>query len=574
MLRERQVKTRVLYLLTFLLMLTLLSRIFYLEVLKGDYYKELSEYRSLRIVEETPVRGRILDRNGVVLADSIPSYSLIVVPEDVANESEFNIVGSIISFKKGEIEKIIQKANMPSYDEVLVKPNLSKNEIAFLEEHSYELPGFTIIISSKRYYPFGEIGANFLGFVGPVTESDLKSDNFYSYNDTLGKQGLELQYENYLRGEKGKKEVLVDSLGRVKQVLFTQDAVPGADVQISIDINVQKNLEKIVGDKTGVAIALDPKTGEILAMVSHPTFDPNLFVAGISDKDYKTLESENAFLNRATQATYPTGSTFKPVTLIAALESKTITPSTVINCANSINLGGRIFKDWVYPQAFGPQTASVALANSSDVFFYTIGVKTGVDEISKFAKIFELDQATGIDLPYESTGLIPDPQWKQEEIGEPWYVGDTANLSIGQGYLLVSPLSMASFYASLANKGIEYVPHFLLKVISPEGKIMVTYNKKIRLQYNVSDQTWKTVLNGLEGLTNKPDIRVVRVNNAQIFSKTGTAEVGNNEVHHWLISFGEANNPKVVGLLFFENSKFSSSHALAPLMRDLLKNFF
>ncbi|MGC9125759.1 MAG: penicillin-binding transpeptidase domain-containing protein, partial [Caldisericaceae bacterium] len=408
----------------------------------------------------------------------------------------------------------------------------------------------------------------------PVTDSDLKSDTFYSYNDLIGKQGLELQYENYLRGQKGKREVLVDSMGRVKQTLFTQDALPGADIQISIDINIQKNLENIIGSKTGVAIALDPTTGEILAMVSHPSFDPNIFVNGISDAQYKILESENAFLNRATQAIFPTGSTFKPITLMAALQSKIITPTTVINCANSINLGGRLFRDWIYPQAFGPQTASQALANSSDVFFYTIGIKTGVDEISKFAKMVKLDQATGVDLPFESAGLIPDPQWKESAIGEQWYVGDTANLSIGQGYLLVSPLSMAVFYSSIANKGTEYVPHFLLRVISPDGKIEMEYEKKVRLQYNESEQTWKTVYDGLEGLTNKPDIRIVRVNNAQIFSKTGTAEIGNNEVHHWLISFGEENNPRVVGLLFFENSTFSSSHALAPLMRDLLKNFF
>jgi penicillin-binding protein 2 len=572
--KEDRFRVRLLYFMIFLLIITLLSRTFYLDVVKGPYYKELSEYRSLRIIEETPVRGRILDRNGVVLAESIPSYALVIVPEDVHDKTEFDKVASFLNFKKGDIENIVQKANMPSYYNIIIKSNLSRNDIALLDEHAYELPGFNIIVSSKRYYPFGTIGANFLGFVGPVTDSDLKNDSFYSYNDLIGKQGLELQYENYLRGEKGKNEVLVDSVGRVKQVLFTQDAVPGSDIQISVDINVQKNLETIVGDKTGVAIALDPKTGEVIAMVSHPTFDPNLFVKGISQADYEILESKNAFLNRATQATYPTGSTFKPITLMAALESGTITPSTVIYCANSINLGGRIFKDWIYPQAFGQQTASVALSNSSDVFFYTIGIRTGIDAISKFAKLVKLDQETGIDLPYESSGLIPDPTWKQKTTGESWYIGDTANLSIGQGYLLISPLSMASFYASLACKGTEYVPHFLRKVISPSGKVIYTYGKKVRLKYNVREQTWKTVLDGLEGLTNKPDIRIVRVNNAQIFTKTGTAEAGNNEVHHWLISFGEANNPKVVGLLFFENSKFSSSHALAPLMRDLLKNFF
>ncbi|MGC9125108.1 MAG: hypothetical protein ACP5GW_03185, partial [Caldisericaceae bacterium] len=195
--RETQPKTILLYILTFLLMLVLLSRVFYLQVIKGSYYGELSEYRSLRIVEEAPIRGRILDRNGVVLADSIPSYSLVVVPEDVREATEFDTVSSVIGFKKGNIEKIIQKANLPSYNEVLVKANLSKNEITSLEEHAYELPGFEVIISSKRYYPFGEVGANFLGFVGPVTDSDLKSDTFYSYNDLIGKQGLELQNENY-----------------------------------------------------------------------------------------------------------------------------------------------------------------------------------------------------------------------------------------------------------------------------------------------------------------------------------------------------------------------------------------
>ncbi len=572
--KSNDIKVKILYFITVLLALSLLTRLFYLQILKGYYYRELSDYRSLRILEEQSIRGRILDRNGVVLAESIPSYNLVVVVEDVRDETEFENVAKIIKSSKSEIKNYIQKANMPSYYKVLIKANLSTEEIAKIEEHSYEFPGFGIEVSSRRYYPFGEIGANFLGFVGPVTEDDIKSDSFYSYEDTIGKQGLEFQYENYLRGKKGKREVLVDSVGRVQQVLYVEDAEPGADIYLSVDIKVQENLEKEINDRTGVAIAMDPQSGEIFAMVSHPSFDPNLFIKGITDKEYKNLESKDAFLNRAIQATYPTGSTFKPVTLISALETKSITPNTVINCGNSITLGGRIFKDWIYPSAFGPQTASIALANSSDVFFYTIGIRTGIEEISKYAKLFQLDKKTDVDLPFETSGLIPDPSWKEQVIGESWYVGDTANLSVGQGYLLVSPISMASFYASISNNGIEYVPHFLQKVVSPEGNVIYNYEKKIRLQYNISNETLKTVLDGMEALTNKPDMKVIRVNDVVVCSKTGSAEVYDKEVHHWLISFAPRENTKVVGLLFFENSNFSSSHSLAPLMRDLLENFF
>lgn len=572
--QELNMKTLLLYILIFILCFLLIGRLFYMQVIRGDYYKTLSEYRSLRILETQPIRGRILDRNGVVLAENIPSFDLVVVMEDVKKEEEeFTQVAKITGLTKEGIKEILKKANLPAYNEVVVKRSLSDKERIQLEEISNDIPGFRINVSSKRYYPLESIGESFLGYVGAVTEEDLKEDSFYGYNDVIGKQGIELYYEKYLRGKKGEKEVLLDSLGRVQQVIYQDPAVPGADVYLTIDINVQKNIEGIVGDKTGVAIAMN-SDGEIISMVSHPSFDPNLFVKGISEKEYQSLVSSNAFLNRAIQSSYPPGSTFKPVTLISALESKTITPRTVIYCGSNIVLGGRMFKDWVYPGAFGNQTPAEALANSSDVFFYQIGIKTGIETIKNYAEILHLDQETNLDLPFETTGHVPDPQWKKDLYGESWYVGDTANASIGQGFVLVTPIAMATFYQSLANEGTAYTPHFLSKIVSSNGKILVTFQKEVLFQYNVSKETIDTVKEGLRGLANKPDMKIMRVNNADVYAKTGSAEVGDGSVHHWLITFTPKGDEKIIGLLFFEHSSFPSSHSLAPLMRDLLKNFF
>ena len=568
-------KIKFLYAIILITLLALFLRLTVVQITEGSYYRELSTYRSVRIITQEPLRGRILDRNGVILAENIPSYNLTIVPEDLSNKnSELNFISSVIGIKTEDIEKIIEKSGLPDYSDIIIKKDISKEEMVILEEHSYELPGIKVMLSSKRSYPFGETGESFLGFISQVAESDLNDDKFYNPNDMIGKQGIELQYEKDLRGKKGKKEILVDAVGRVKKVIYEEPPIMGNDIYLTIDINIQKELEKIIGNRIGVAIAMDPKTGSIIAMVSHPAFDPNLFVYGISQQAFEEISKNGAFLNRAIQSHYPPGSTFKPLTLISALASKTIDTKTVIYCGNSVNIGGRIFKDWIYPGAFGYQNPVEGLANSSDVFFYKIGVMTGIEEIAKYANSFKLAEKTGIDIPFEVDGLIPDPSWKLEKVKENWYVGDTANTSIGQGYILVTPIELITFYQAIANNGIEYNPHFLLKIVSPENEVLFEYNKNERFNLNLAEEVWDTVKNGMEELSNKADMRIIRVNDVSVCSKTGTAEVGLNSVHHWLVSFAPKEKPEIIGLLFFENSDFSSSHSLAPLMRDLLKNFF
>ena len=568
-------KSKFLYAIILITISVLVARLAFIQIVQGNYYRELSTYRSIRIITEEPLRGRILDRNGVVLAENVPSYDLVVVPEDIKDKNrELNFISSITGIKTADIQTTIDKSGLPDYSDIIIKKDISKEEMIKIEEHAYEIPGVKVVLSSKRHYTFGEIGEAFLGFVGKVTETDLNTDEFYNQNDVIGKQGVELQYERDLRGEKGKKETLVDAFGREKKIIYEESPVMGNDVYLTIDINVQKNLEKIIGDKNGVAIAMDPTTGEILAMVSHPTFDPNLLVSGISQKAFEQILNKDAFLNRAIQSHYPPGSTFKPMTLISALASKTIDPKTTIYCGNSINIGGRIFKDWIYPGAFGYQNPVEGLANSSDVFFYRVGLMTGIDQIDKYATLFKLGDTTGIDLPFEISGLIPSSSWKLENIGENWYIGDTANTSIGQGYVLVTPIELITFYQAIANNGIQFTPHFLLKVISPQNKVIFEYNKTERLNLTLPQEILDTVKNGMEGLSNKPDMSIVRVNGISVCSKTGTAEVGANSVDHWLVSFAPKENPEILGLVFFENSKFPSSHSLAPFMRDLLKNFF
>ncbi|BAL81073.1 penicillin-binding protein 2 [Caldisericum exile] len=567
----------IIYSLILVLIFTLMGRAYYLQIVKGDYYNELSQYRSVRIIETQPMRGRILDKNGVVLAEDIPSYSVAVVMEDVKNpQEEFKILSSIIGIEQSDIEEKIRKANVPPYENVIIKKDISIKERVQIEELQDRLPGINVITSYKRYYPFKEIGSAFLGYVGPVTLDDIKTDSYYDINDVIGKQGLELQYEKYLRGIKGKKEVLVDAIGRVKSVLYEEKPIPGNDIYLNIDINVQKNLEDLVGDRTGVSIVMDPRTGGIIAMVSHPTFDPNLFVNGISEKDYKTLLEKNAFINRAVQSRFPPGSTFKSLTLISALEKGVITKETIIDCGPYVTIGGRNFKDWVYPSSFGRQTPSVALANSSDVFFYKLGLMTGEDTIKHYADLLKVADLTQIDLPFEISGIVPSPQWKKEIMGEQWYLGDTANMSIGQGFVSLTPIEVASFYQIIANNGVGLTPHLLDKIVSPKGEIIFEYKPQVRVEYKFKQDTLNTVKDGLEGLSNKPDMRIMRVNGVIVCSKTGTAEVGDKEahVHHWLVSFSPRENASVLGLFFFEYSTFPSSHALAPLMRDLLKNFF
>ncbi len=572
---NEETKTRLLYAIVIILISTLILRLFYLQVSNGMYYFKQSEYNSIRIETLQPVRGKILDRNGVVLAENLPSYNLEVVPEDIKNKKkEFAFLSSVIDVPEEKIEDTIKQAELPSYTHISIKRNLTKKEVIRIEEHLLELPGVSVSLTSYRYYPFKSIASEVLGFVGSVTKEDIQRDSFYQPSDIIGKQGIEAEYEKLLRGKNGKTEVQVDASGRVRKVLYSLPAEPGDNIYLTIDIRLQKELEKLVGNRKGVAIALDPNNGEILAMVSHPAFDPNLFVKGITQKELNKLYSENAFINRAVQGQYPSGSTFKPVTLLAALNKGTVTSKTVIYCRNSIVIGGRRFRDWIYPSSFGYQNPVQALANSCDVFFYTIGVKTGVKEIVKYAKLLGLGKKTGIDLPVENSGLIPTPQWKKENVGQDWYPGDTANLSIGQGYLLVTPLQMAIMYAGIADDGVEYEPHILLKAVSPEGKVVKEFKKQIRLKIDMNKENVKTVKDGLEKAVDKMYGGIIKAYGGSACAKTGTAEVGKNEVDHWLVAFAPRDKPKVLGLLCFEHSDFPSSHSLAPLMSDAFKKFF
>ncbi len=571
---KEKTKVTLLYILVAIMFFVLISRAFYLQVVKGDYYRDISENKSIRIVEIPTVRGRILDRNGVVLAEDLPSYDLVITPKYLKNREELKFVSSIIGITPEKISEIIEKSGLPNYKPVVIKRGLSFKQVVAIKERAFKLPGIDISLRAKRFYPYGEVGENFLGFVGLVTKDDLKKDSFYDYNDFIGKQGIEKEYEKFLRGEKGKEEVQIDASGKIIKVLSVQNAVPGDDIYLTIDIRLQKELEKTVGNRAGVSIALDPRNGEILAMVSRPSFDPNKLINGLSQKEYEELSKKSAFFNRAVQGEYPSGSTFKPITLIAALMTHTVTKNTVLYCRNSVKIGNIVFRDWIYPAAFGYQNPEEALANSSDVFFYTVGVKTGIAAIDKYAKMLGLGEKTGIDLPDESSGLLPSPEWKKKALSSDWYVGDTANLSIGQGYLLVTPLQMATLYEGLANNGLEYVPHLLLKIVSPSGKIVKEYGKRVRLNANIPDSVMQVVKSGMALLANRPEMRIMRIGGRAVCAKTGTAEVGKDAVDHWLIAFSEKDKPEVVGLFFFDHSNFASSHSLAPLMARLFETYY
>ncbi len=572
---SEKTKITLLYIIIFLIISILFSRIFYLQIIKGDYYKNISENKSIRILEIPTIRGKILDRNGVVLAEDIPSYYLEITKSYLKNpKSELAYVSKIIGISVKEIESKLSNSGMPDFEPVVIKRELTLKQVISIKEHSFELPGINISLRAKRVYPYGEIGENFLGFVGLVTKEDLKRDSFYSYNDYIGKQGIEKEYEKFLRGRKGKEEVQIDASGRIIKVISSINPVPGNNIYLTIDIRLQKELEKVVGNKAGVSIALDPKNGEILAMVSHPSFDPNKLLKGMSEEEYQALSKQNAFFNRATQGEYPSGSTFKPITLIAALMTHTITKNTVIYCKNSIRIGNITFRDWIYPASFGYQTPAKALANSSDVFFYTIGTKTGVSAIDKYAALLGLGTKTGIDLPDESKGLLPSPEWKKKTLGTDWYIGDTANLSIGQGFLLVTPVQMATLYEGLAQNGLEYTPHLLLKITDSSGNIIKTYGKKIRLNANIPQDVMNVVKSGMEMLANRPEMRIMKIGGRTVCAKTGTAEVGKNAVDHWLIAFSGNKKPDIVGLFFFDHSDFASSHSLAPLMAKLFDTYY
>ncbi len=560
------------------ILLGIMARLYFLQVIKGTYYAGVAEDNRLRIISTDAPRGEIYDRNGVVLATDVPSFDIVVTTYDLKNsEQELGVVAQLTGTKLQTLKDTVKKAGVDPFTPIPIARNVSKSAALKLAEQEPDLPGIQLVMSTKRSYPQGTLAAHVLGYTGEISDTELEQlgANGYVMKDTIGKEGVELQYESLLRGQKSQKLIEVDAGGKAVKTLQEKPAIPGKSIVLTIDARLQKTCEELLGDNQGAAIMMDPRNGELLALASAPTFDPNKFISGISSEDWKTWSAKGSLFNRAIAGTFPPASTFKVVTGTAGLETRTITDRSIIYCGGGLTVGGRLFKCWIWPGAHGNEDIYKAYADSCDSYFFTVARLVGIESMDSYAHKFGIDKLTGIDLPGETTGFYPTPQWKLSKYKESWYEGDTMNMGIGQGYMLETPIRNISIYSSIAMNGTLWRPHLLKTSVDPVTKAETQTTPVVQDTLGISTTTLATVKKGLNLVSKTGGMTRIQVGDIEICAKTGTAETGTPDLYHtWLVAFAPMDNPQVAVLLMFENSPYSRSTSMAPLVHSMLQQYF
>ena len=432
----------------------LLMRLFYLQVIKGEEFRRLSDNNSIRLQRIEPFRGIIFDRNKHMLVNNRPSFDVNIVVKDAQPVAETMAkLSAYLSVSDEELlEKIAGLKGISAYKPVLLHQDIGRDSVAGIEVHKYDLPGIDVNVKSRRHYLFGQSAAHILGYLGEISAEELDSGNYQGVKsgDLIGKAGIERSYDEYLRGRSGGRQVEVNATGQIMRVLKTVPSRPGRNVVLTIDQEVQIKAEELLEGVLGAAVAIDPNNGAVLAIASNPSFDQNRIVSGMTHEQWQAFVSDplKPLTNRAVQGEYPPASTYKILTAVAGLEEGLIDENTEFCCPGQYRFKGRDYRCWK-KGGHGCLRLVQAIAQSCDVYFYQVGLAVGVDRLAWYAKAFGLGTPTGVELANESSGLIPTAAWKLKRTGEPWQEGETLSLAIGQGFNLVTPLQMASSVCSV-----------------------------------------------------------------------------------------------------------------------------
>lgn len=582
----------------------LISRLWFLQVMGGQMYVELAEGNYIRIIPIDAPRGLIYDRNGQVLVSNRPSIGVSVSPQFAEKYPEtLNKLSKILGMSIDEIKDKLSEKKVDPLKPRVIKRDLDEQTLAYIEEHKMELPGVDIVTEPIRAYPYGTLGAHVFGYLGEISEdemSKLKNTNDYILGDIIGKTGVESIYERLLRGEKGSQQLEVNASGRPIRVIKNQEPIPGSNLMLTIDLNVQKATEQALDEAiqrahgsakpengakadAAAAVVLDAKNGEIIAMASFPTYNPELFVGGISKNDWDNLVNPgNRFpLNNRALMAYPPGSTFKPITLMGALADGLTSRDESFVCKGSWDGLGKDWIRWCWNHAgHGRISLAMGVADSCDTVFYILGqrfYRQAQERLQYWAKTFGFGSLTGIDLPMEAKGRVPDKQWKKDfNKGNPefqkWYPGDTVNIAIGQGDLLATPLQMASFYATIANGGTFYRPHV--------GKAMISWNGNMKTEFKIKPEDKRTIpipKDAIAFAQSSLELVTTQGTAASAFAgfpvktagKTGTSQVRGKQDFAWFVGYAPADDPKYVVAITVEQGGHGGSTA-APAARKIL----
>ncbi|MEI7819068.1 MAG: penicillin-binding protein 2 [bacterium] len=593
-----------------IVMVVLIAQLFRLQVIQGQRYQALADGNRVRQTVARAPRGAIYDRNNVLLARNVANFDLVAIPARMPKKPAertpiYSLLGSMLGQTPDELQAIIEKDGKQSPAPVLIRANVERDIALQIEERSRDLAGVNLETNPVREYVDQGLLGHFLGYTGRVSPEDLKNNPTYQQTDLIGKVGLERAYEADLRGQDGAEQAEVDATGKPIKVLASKDSVPGNSAKLTIDFGLEKvfteNLQKQLqasGATRAAGVALNPKNGQIIAVVNLPSYDTNLFARGIKNDDYQTLlkNPDNPLFNKVTSGGYPIGSTIKPFISAAGLQESIISTATTVEDKGKIDVPNiydpsiiYTFKGWK-PEGLGIVNVYKAIAMSSDIFFYYVGggyqgfKGLGAAKLLKYYDSFGFGRKTGIDSGDEAAGSVPTPDKKKAQTGETWGTGDTYNISIGQGNMMASPLQLAVAVSAVANNGVIYKPHLVDQIIDPQGKLVreikpeIVRDKIIKSEYLevVRQGMRQTMLEGTGCCSTNREVPV------PVSGKTGTAETSSEgydkknqrtKPHSWFEAFAPSDNPEIVIVALIENSGEGAEFAL-PAVRDTLKWYF
>ncbi len=589
------------YFVFFALMALLAIRLFNVQIVQSGSNERLAEGNRIRPKVVQAPRGIITDDKGVWLARNTPSFALAISPADLPRDENsrrkvYQSVSDLSGISVADIKNASEKDGLLSLDTVIIKQNIAREDALILEQKTADLAGITVVKKAIREYATLPSFGNLLGYIGKVDDSDLKKNTGLRLTDEIGQDGLESIYDTVLRGKPGIENVEVDSMGRVERVLAdkeNQDPVAGNNLVLNIDSVFQNKVVGYLQDginqakltqpevKSGAVVVMNPQSGAVLSMVTIPSFDNNLFAKGVSQTDYQKLLDDpgKPLFNRATNGTYPSGSIIKPLEASAALQEGTITKTTSFNTPAAITIGQYVFPDWK-DHSYESTNVERAIAESNNVFFYSVGggygpiQGLGVERLKKYFNLFGLGNDTGVDLPSEASGLVPDPAWKKKVQGADWYIGDTYHEAIGQGDLLVTPLQMVTAVSAIANGGRLYQPQIAKEFRDSSGNLVQSFAPKATRQGFISPANLQTVQEGMRMSVTDGSSRKLGELPFSSAGKTGTAQFFDNQkTHAWFECYAPYENPQIAVVVLIEGGGAGNEVAV-PVAENVLKAYF
>jgi penicillin-binding protein 2 len=590
--QQKDYKRRILVFLGIIIFIlsALFVKITYIQIIQYSQFLKQSESNREKIVRIPPIRGRIFSSDNQILASNYLTYDVSInnkelYSDNILRQKELLYLATVLNYDYSDIEKTIQ--NNKTKTEIIISENVSFDIVTKIKENIENMKGIEVKETMVREYPNKNVLSHVLGYIGPINSDELAMINKeeYKFYDLIGKNGIEKSYESELRGKDGKKVYDIDAKMNVQKEITAKEekAQPGNEIVLTINLNLQKNVQDILADRTGAIVVMKPSSGEILAMASYPDFDPNIYVLQ-NDKNNElkrniALDTKGTpLMNRAIQSIYPPGSIFKAVTATAILNENIVSLDQQYFCSGNFRLNKQNFGCW---SVHGWENLSQAIMNSCDVYFYNVGLLTGIERISKYAEMYGFDKILGIDIPYESGGMIPSLEWKKSK-GQIWYDGDTLNSVIGQGDVKVTPLQLANMMSVICNSGISYKPHLVEEIRSSiNDKIIKKIQPEKIIDMKMDQKVFDFLINSLSKVTMDGTARgAFSTNKLKIAGKTGTAEIGMGEkkqTHSWFAGFGPLDYPHdqqivVVVLCEYENNSYN--RFAAPIASMTFSSYF